>query len=337
VGASLTATNFPSSPANGDTHTVDGVNYTYVIAKGVWDKPASPAPVTVTALLVAGGGAGGYYRGTGGGAGGVQQPAGGVSLDVGTTYQVVVGAGGAEDHSSNYGRSPSGSDTEITGVLTATGGGGGANRTELQGSIGGSHGGSKGSSDCAPLPTVYALYDIPVQGFAGGHNPDSSANSAGSGGGGGAGGVGTNGSGSTTSAYTAGDGGPGLTSTITASSVVYAGGGGGSAGSLSFSADTDKFGIGGTGGGGNAATNITSSSGSNSTQGTDGLGGGGGAGANRSNASPYTGRYGAKGGNGVCIIRSATSLNPTVTGSPTTTTTGSDTIYKFLSNGSITY
>ena len=33
------ATNFPDSPSNGDTHTVNGVTYSYDGTVGVWDAP----------------------------------------------------------------------------------------------------------------------------------------------------------------------------------------------------------------------------------------------------------------------------------------------------------
>jgi hypothetical protein len=42
------------------------------------------------------------------------------------------------------------------------------------------------------------------------------------------------------------------------------------------------------------------------------------------------------GGSGVVIIRSPTAASST-TGSPTITTVGSDTVYKFTGNGSITF
>ena len=99
------------------------------------------------------------------------------------------------------------------------------------------------------------------------------------------------------------DGGAGTSVSITGSAVTY-GGGGASSGS------------GGSGGGGTGSTN-----------GTANLGGGGGA------AGTITGA----GGSGVVILRMATAdYSGVTTGSPTVTTSGSDTILKFTSSGTYT-
>jgi hypothetical protein len=99
------------------------------------------------------------------------------------------------------------------------------------------------------------------------------------------------------------DGGAGTSVSITGSAVTY-GGGGASSGS------------GGSGGGGTGSTN-----------GTANLGGGGGA------AGTITGA----GGSGVVILRIATAdYSGVTTGSPTVTTSGSDTILKFTSSGTYT-
>ena len=99
------------------------------------------------------------------------------------------------------------------------------------------------------------------------------------------------------------DGGAGTSVSITGSAVTY-GGGGASSGS------------GGSGGGGTGSTN-----------GTANLGGGGGAAGSQTGA----------GGSGVVILRMATAdYSGITTGSPTVTTSGSDTIVKFTSSGTYT-
>ena len=68
------------------------------------------------------------------------------------------------------------------------------------------------------------------------------------------------------------------------------------------------------------------------TAGTDGLGGGGGGGYAYSNAS-----IAKDGGDGVVILRVPTArYTGTTTGSPTVTTTGTDTVIKFTASGSYT-
>lgn len=163
-----------------------------------------------------------------------------------------------------------------------------------------------------------------------GGNGDSSAgtsgSSGGSGGGGGyankGGGAGTLGQGQNggSSTLTPGggggasfsggtpNGGGGTSNSITGSAVTYAGGGAGGGGT------------GGAGGGGN-------SSGGAGTANT----GGGGAGVNGTSGS------GGNGGSGVVIFSVPTAnYTGTTTGSPTVTTSGSNTIIKFTASGSYT-
>jgi hypothetical protein len=110
-------------------------------------------------------------------------------------------------------------------------------------------------------------------------------------------------------------GGAGLSSSITGAAVTRGGGGGGHS---YFYGGTSGYG-GGAGGGGNG--------GSSPTAGTANTGGGGGSGGS-----------GAAGGSGVVIIRVPTASAATsTTGSPTITTSGSDTIYVFNSSGTITW
>lgn len=140
------------------------------------------------------------------------------------------------------------------------------------------------------------------------------------GGGGGAGGAGGSGSGATI----AGDGGAGRASSITGTAVTRAGGGGGS---LAFGSggSGEDAGAGGSGGGGKGA-----GEGSGAVAGTANTGSGGGAGS-------YYASNGAAGGSGIVILRMATAnYSGTTTGSPTVTTSGSDTILTYNASGTYT-
>jgi hypothetical protein len=118
------------------------------------------------------------------------------------------------------------------------------------------------------------------------------------------------------SAMATGPGGAaGLSSSITGTAVTRGGGGGAHS---YFSGGFSGYG-GGAGGGGNG--------GGGATAGTANTGGGGGSGGS-----------GGAGGSGVVIIRVPTASAATsTTGSPTITTSGSDTIYVFNSSGTITW
>ncbi len=120
---------------------------------------------------------------------------------------------------------------------------------------------------------------------------------------------------------TVGAGGNGVASTITGSSVTRGGGGGGSGQS--------SAGAGGAGGGGTA----TPGTGSSSNNGTANTGGGGAA--FNGGSTPGVGN----GGSGVVILRAPTASfsSATVTGSPTSSIDGSDTIHVFNATGSIRY
>ena len=260
---------------------------------------------TASYLLVAGGGGGGSdggnpsYLGGGGGAGGLLT--GTQTLNIGTTYSFTVGAGGST--------ATTGSNT--TGFsLTALGGGAGGQYPTTSGGSGGSGGGAAANSSGYSGGSGTA-----GQGNAGG-NSTGQASAYGGGGGGGAGAAGA----AATANY-GGNGGDGVQSSITGSAVYYAGGGGGGAYSGGLGA-----GSGGQGGGGNAAlwSNITA----NATAGTANSGGGGGG--------AYQGSA-ANGGSGVVILSVPTVFYSGVTtGSPTVTTSGSNTILTFTASGSYT-
>jgi hypothetical protein len=111
--------------------------------------------------------------------------------------------------------------------------------------------------------------------------------------------------------------GAGLSSSITGSAVTRGGGGGAH---YTYSGTYQGY-NGGAGGGGNGGSTA------NSTAGTANTGGGGGS-----------GQTARAGGSGVVIIRVPTAQAATsTTGSPTITTSGSDTIYVFNSSGTITF
>ena len=262
----------------------------------------NPEPIATTYLLVAGGGGGGsslngyHEAGTGAGAGGLLT--GSTTMNVGTVYSFVIGAGGL----GKTGRTNGDDGEDTTGFsLTAIGGGGGTGGTGRTGGSGsgGTTGGSGGAGTAG-------------QGNRGGNSSYHVENSA-AGGGGGAGAVGNDGGN-----QSAGNGGAGLSNSITGSSITYAGGGGG-AGAYTGGSN----GAGGSGGGGGGSNNGTAG------YGTDGLGGGGGG--------SHNGHRSGDGGDGVAIISIPTAKYTSITtGSPTVTTSGSNTIIKFTSNGTYT-
>jgi len=282
-------------------------------------------PYDAEYLLIAGGGGGAYGNGGGGGAGGFLTNFGGtaISLTAGAVYTITVGGGGAgggSGPSTAPGSKGGNSVISGTGISTVTAEGGGfgaAGPGGTNGGAGGSGGGGEyggapggpGSGGAATAP----------QGNAGGSGAPSLPGTPGAYAGGGGGGAGAVGSAGTTPS--GGDGGNGLANSITGSAVTYAGGGG------SSSDPAFPAGDGGTGGGGDGAQH--SAPGRNATSGTDGLGGGGGCGLNS--------RTAGTGGDGVVILRVATSdYSGTTTGSPTVTTDGSDTVIKFTASGSYT-
>lgn len=248
-------------------------------------------------LVVAGGGAGGSggIGSAGGGAGGMRT---GTSNIVAGTFTVTVGAGGT----SSFGQSGGNGSNSVFGAITSTGGGGGAGTNGTgPGFGGGSGGGGTFSSGAGGT-------GIAGQGNNGGAG--SPTNYAG-GGGGGAGAVGGSAVG-----VTPGNGGDGLASSVTGSSVFYAGGGGGAG---------NTAGAGGNGGGG---AGVAFSG--NGVAGTANRGGGGGGGG----WSPQG--FGGNGGSGIVIIAAQTPATST-TGSPTVTSANGNTIYTFTSSGTITW
>ena len=263
---------------------------------------STPYDYSVDYLVIAGGGAGGKGQGGGGGAGGFRTGTS-FTISTGTSYTITVGAGGTATVTDGNNGSNS-----VFSTITSTGGGGGVGPTTLNGKSGGSGGGASdtynsvgGTGGAGNTPST-----SPSQGNNGG-NGSSQAPA----GGGGAGAVGGNGSG-----LTGGSGGAGTASSITGSSVTRGGGGGaGAVAGLGQSA-----GGGGSGGGGSGSTGTGAAGAANT-------GGGGGGGDSN----------GGAGGSGVVILSIPTTrYSGTTTGSPTVTTSGSNTILTFTGSGSYT-
>lgn len=272
---------------------------------------SSNATVAVDYLVVAGGGAGGNNGGVGGGGGG----AGGVlsgstNLNLKTSYTIVVGNGGTGGAYTYF--NTNGGDSSL-GSIIAHGGGSGGHYYHHMGRPGGCGGGAASNQ----FRTSHAgkgnawLYKV-SEGNSGGHC-EPQAIPCGSGGGG----AGVTGYANLRNSNLAGYGGDGIASSITGSSVTYAGGGGGGA---------YIGGTGGTGGSGGGGTGQTRN-GANGTAGTANTGGGGGG-------SVTVDSY--NGGSGIVIVRALQQASST-TGSPTYTTSGSYHIYSFTGSGSITY
>ena len=273
-------------------------------------------------LVIAGGGGGGGdpagHQGGGGGAGGYRnsyasESSGGggssetaLTLSVGTVYTITVGGGGtglnAPNTVSDSGVASSITGSDITDITTVGGGGGGVGQQAdpgVSGATGGSGGGGANSASSGGTPGGSGGSGTANQGFSGGsaHAYDSDPTLQ-SGGGGGSGGAGGNGT-------SAGGSGPGLNSAITGSTVARAGGGVGG----TFNNVAGTVNLAGTAEGADAAANSGSGGGSD-----DG-----------------------NGGSGVVILRVPTAnYSSSVTGSPTVTTDGTDTIMVFNGSGSYT-
>jgi hypothetical protein len=294
----------------------EAVILTYIDATQGWvvssaaytTSPLSVPPYTVSYLIVAGGGG---ATGGGGGAGGLLS--GTTTLSGGTVYTATVGGGGAGTTGGTVGNN--GSNSSFTGLTAAVGGGGGGliGNTPGVGQNGGSGGGA--GSNTAITSSVAGGSGTSGQGNAGGATPGTGSSPTGGGGGAGAaGGAGVPGS-------KGGDGGIGTQSSITGTATYYAGGGGGGGnGSIGV-------GAGGSGGGGTGV-----GTGGNGNSGTANTGGGGGCTSNQSQSY-----VGGSGGSGVVIISvPTTNYSGTTTGSPTITTSGSNTIIKFTASGTYT-
>jgi hypothetical protein len=322
----------------------EGVSLTYVDSTQGWvaslgvnegTVSLTPVPYSVDFLVIAGGGGGGGNNGgasfsaaSGGGAGGyrnsylTETSGGGGSSETeltfinGTVYTITVGSGGAGSPNSGNNNGTTGNNSSISGsgITTITSNGGGGGGTSYTPGNAGSSGGSGGGGGGGQASPLAGGSGTSNQGYAGG---TSTGNGGGGSGGGGASAVGSN----CSSSPNGSNGGNGLSSSITASSVTRSGGGGGGA----FGTG-NTIGTGGTGGGGDGNKN-----GGTGVAGTVNTGSGGGGGGGNSSS------IGGAGGSGVVILRMPTaSYSGTTTGSPTITTSGSDTIIVFNSSGTIT-
>jgi hypothetical protein len=315
----------------------EGVNLVYIDSTQGWlatsginegTDALSGISYSVDFLVIAGGGGGGssggfggILSGGGGGAGGYRTST--QTVAGGTVITVTVGDGGSGSTAggnSGFGNGVAGSNSSISGsgltTITSAGGGGGGNCNSN--AVSGGSGGGAGAN--GGTPTSQGSGNTPSTSPSQGNNGGDSVETTNypSGGGGGAGAVGVD---STTSV--AGNGGAGTASSITGSSVTRAGGGGGG----TYNGGT--IGSGGTGGGGDGGQGSTASNGANGTVNTGGgAGGGGGSGSVG---------FGGAGGKGVVILSVPTAnYSATSTGSPTITTSGSNTILQFNGSGSYT-
>jgi hypothetical protein len=305
-----------------------------------WTPP--PGVTKVDVLVVAGGGGGGYCSGGGGGGGGLVE-VNSFPVVPGIAYPVVVGIGGkgqaAYDTSGNIG----GQTSDIRyfgqgrasrfGELIALGGGHGGGRGATPSYTGGGNGGSGGgghpcgvnSTTTNPITgnTGGAGIQPNLPGFSGSNgfgNPGGGTTASGNvkpgGGGGGAGGAGAAPAvhpGPKGGPGTVGEGGLGRASTITGTSITFAGGGGGGG------AWTENVlgAAGGPGGGGRGSGTENSANGNAAQAGQVNTGGGGGGGQNNNpnngGIGPENQMYGARssgthsegadGGPGIVIIR----------------------------------
>ena len=224
--------------ATGGTITTYGSNkvHTFTTVGTTTFTITSPSIISLTYLVVAGGGAGGVGRGGGGGAGGVLT--GTTNLSAGS-YTITVGAGGT--NAFNDAQGGDGGSSSIGSTVVTTGGGGGGGWTINAGRNGGSGGGASAAS------TAAAGTGISGQGFAGSVRLTDLIG----GGGGGAGAAATNQNGAI-----------GITSMITGSTTYYAGGGGAGGGNGGNNPDSGVQYTGGGSGGTGAAAQTAGTGGS---------------------------------------------------------------------------
>ena len=309
----------PAAAANGAIryNTTLGRIEGYLYSSG-WVGIVSDSYQIEYIVVAGGGGGGGAVRGGGGGAGGyrssvVGESSGGgsssestLTVSAGTTYTVIIGAGGNSGiYSTDNGAAggSSGSTSSFGSISSVGGGGGGASDstgTDRTPKVGGSGGG--GFYGTGGQPGVAGTVN---QGYPGGISGQSPPYGSG---GGGAGGPGGN-----FNSPTGGYGGVGVQSNITLTPTYYAGGGSGSG----YSSDNNwPGGLGGGGIGRNAGGTTIGTAPSNGTTNT---GGGGGSSGN--------------GGSGIVIIRYTGSQRGT---GGTVTSAGGYTIHTFTGSGTFT-
>ena len=251
-----------------------------------------PPTAPIEVMCIGGGGGGGVQAGGGGGAGNMiaatfTSGTGPAQLSPGT-YAVVIGTGGGGGRI-GVSRGSNGTNTTFASTkVVALGGGGGGTWSIAQGANGGCGGGGSQLAQRFPgsasngTTTGTSLFNTSFGGGTG-FNDGSQ---------GGAGGGGTSAVGAS-QPTAASAGRPGGAGTLYRGSY-YGGGGGGSQGGTYFGAPFNG-GAGGIGGGGRGTSYTNSTF---SEPGTPNTGGGGGASA----GVPGPDEFGARGGDGVCII-----------------------------------
>jgi hypothetical protein len=276
---------------------------------------------SVDFLVIAGGASGGKCDNVGNSEGGGGGGAGGFrtstqTVNVGNTITITVGDGGALVSTNNT-LGNDGSSSSISGsgltTITSTGGGGGGDIN-----ANGRNGGSGGGGGSGPSAGTGGSGNTPSTSPSQGNNGGNGAASGAAAGAGGASAVGQDGNAAT---GVSGNGGDGTASSITGSSVTYAGGGGGGSDTLALS------GNGGSGGGGKGGGRSPNTAG---VAGTTNLGAGGGGGGNTQNSGA--------GGKGVVILSMLdANYSGTTTGSPTVATgVSGKTVLTFTGSGSYT-
>lgn len=293
------AVNCPTLLDQGDTTTQIDVNGAIDVVHQFSSPGATqfvpPATVTQVEYLVVGAGGGGGARYGGGGGGGAVLT-GIMTVTAGVGLDVTVGAGGVggvrRASGVAHGPGSNGASSALASVVAQGGGGGGAGNqsTNSVGRPGASGGGGGGG----PLDQYVVTYGggTGLQGnnggagtFAGAYNYFQGLTAGGGGGAGSTGGAGDRRSG----VGLAGMGGAGANSTISGTSVWYAGGGGGGA----FHVNQPNAGRDGGGDGTNT-----------DTQPARAVRGGGGGGGGLSTQG-WDGSAGGDGGDGVVIVRYA--------------------------------
>ncbi|WP_346309133.1 YDG domain-containing protein, partial [Limnohabitans sp.] len=278
--AYLTAQRLYDGPSLGQT----GTDIVLTYSSGTGRFLGQQGMGTVQYLIVGGGG-GGSPSG-GGGAGGFLE--GNTTISGGSSQQISVGNGGAGGSGGFGTQGSNGGDSSAFGLTAKGGGGAGANAYSFNTPSGtgrnGGSGGGGGAADFQYGTLNFGGFGTAGQGNAGGHNFMAGNFTAG-GGGGGAGGAGGNSLVVGCCIY-GGAAGVGKYSSITGTSIGYAGGGAGTLYASGYNlagAPATQF------GGGTGASN------GNGGDGLNGRGGGGG-GAN----AFYTG---GRGGSGIVVAR----------------------------------
>jgi len=273
----------------------DGLVFHLDAAGAISGKGYGPEGLRVEYLIVGGGGGSApafsvHASSGGGGAGAFRE--GSIFINSGTSFSVVVGAGGSRTTTANCGRGSVGGDSSAFGLTSNGGAGAGTWCSSGQHMPGTSNGNASGSgSGGAGVSTANVGGSGGDFGNNGGsHTGTGNSNGTTScGGGGGAGGPGGNG----VANQLGGNGGIGKSSNITGRGVFYAGGG---AGGSTKGINNDGGGRGGGGNRGNPPNGFyPSSAGGNGS--TNSGGGGGGASGGSTTAN------GGNGGSGIVILR----------------------------------